>query len=294
MNTKRIVTMAVAVALLALPALAQQSINERRPASPTGTVEISNVAGSVRVTGWSQGEVEVTGTLWKGVERLEFSGPPERVLVKVVLPRNAREVEGSHLTVKVPAGCRLEVETVSADITVDGLTGALDVESVSGEITLTGEPSAIEAESVSGDMEISAKSATMRLASVSGSIKARGARGEVTVETVSGNATVDATGVDRVELETVSGTIRFAGDLSANGRLEAESVSGTVEVALPAGVSGSFRLKSFSGDIENELGPPARRTSEYGPSREAEFTTGGGGARVEIETMSGSIVLRKR
>ncbi len=294
MNTKRIVTMAVAVALLALPALAQQAVNERRPASPTGTVEISNVAGSVRVVGWSQGEVEVTGTLAKEVERLEFSGPPERVVVKVVAHKDTREYEGSHLTVKVPAGCRLEAGTVSATLTVEGLNGVLDVASVSGEITLTGDPGEVEAESVSGDIDVTVKSATMRLASVSGSITARGARGAVAIETVSGDATVDAASVDRVELESVSGSVRFAGDLSASGRLEAESVSGTIEVALPAGIGASVELKSFSGDIDNQFGPPAQRTAEYGPGVEADFTTGGGGARVEIETMSGTIRLRKR
>jgi DUF4097 and DUF4098 domain-containing protein YvlB len=294
MNMKRTIVIAATVALLALPALAQQAVNERRAASPTGTVEVSNIAGSVRVIGWSQGEVEVTGTLGRGTERLDFSGPPERILVKVVVPEHTRDLEGSNLTVKVPAGCRLEVEAVSADITVEGLTGVLELDSVSGEITVAGDPGEIEAESVSGDIDLSAKSATMRLASVSGSIKARGARGEVTVETVSGNATVEAASADRVELESVSGTIRFAGELSANSRLDAESVSGTVEVSLPAGTGGSFRLQSFSGDIENELGPPARRTAEYGPGSEADFTTGSGGVRVEIETMSGTIRLRKR
>ncbi len=294
MNMKRTIAIAAAISLLALPALAQQTVNERRAASPTGTVEVSNIAGSVRVTGWSRAEVEVTGTLGRGTERLEFSGPPERILVKVVVPEHTHDLKGSDLTVKVPAGCRLEAETVSADVTVEGLTGTLDVESVSGEITVTGEPGEVEAQSVSGDIDLTVKSATMRLASVSGSIKARGARGEVRVETVSGTATVEAAAVDRVELETVSGTVRFAGDLSANGRLDAESVSGTVEVALPPGTSGSFRLKSFSGDIDNQFGPPARRTSEYAPGVEAEFTAGSGGARVEIETMSGSIILRKR
>jgi DUF4097 and DUF4098 domain-containing protein YvlB len=294
MNTKRIVTMAVAAALLALPALAQQAVNERRPASPTGTVEVSNIAGSVRVIGWSQGEVEVTGTLGRGTERLEFSGPPERILVKVIVPEHTHDLKGSDLTVKVPAGCRLDAETVSASLTIEGLTGALDLSSVSGEITVTGGPGEVEAASVSGDLDVAVESATMRLASVSGSIKARGARGEVTVETVSGSATIDAAAVDRVKLETVSGTVRFTGDLSASGRLEADSVSGTVDIALPAGIGAAFQLQSFSGDIDNGFGPPARRTSEYAPGVEAEFTTGGGGARVEIDTMSGSIVLRKR
>jgi len=54
-------------------ALAGSPISERAPADATGHVEISNTAGSVEVSGWARNEVEVTGTLGDGVERLEFS-----------------------------------------------------------------------------------------------------------------------------------------------------------------------------------------------------------------------------
>ncbi|HSQ69888.1 MAG TPA: hypothetical protein VLM41_07360, partial [Steroidobacteraceae bacterium] len=53
-------------------ALAGTPLNERRPAEPAGHVEISNTAGSVSIAGWDRREVEVTGELGKGVERLEF------------------------------------------------------------------------------------------------------------------------------------------------------------------------------------------------------------------------------
>ncbi len=45
MRAMRLLGAALAVA--AVPVMAQQRVDERRPASASGTVEISNVAGSV-------------------------------------------------------------------------------------------------------------------------------------------------------------------------------------------------------------------------------------------------------
>jgi DUF4097 and DUF4098 domain-containing protein YvlB len=67
-----------------------------------------------------------------------------------------------------------------------------------------------------------------------------------------------------------------------------------VELALPANVSADFSISSFSGEIENELGPPARKASRWTSEKELSFTTGSGGAKVTVETLSGDIRLRKR
>ena len=53
-----------------------------------------------------------------------------------------------------------------------------------------------------------------------------------------------------------------------------------------------FYIETYSGSIKNDIGPEARRSSEYGPGRELRFTSGGGGARVSIESFSGSVKLR--
>jgi DUF4097 and DUF4098 domain-containing protein YvlB len=291
---KKLALVVMVAMLAASVGLAQQSINERRPAEPGGVVEIENVAGSVRVVGWERGEVEVTGTLGRGTERLELSGGPGRTLVKVVLPKHAHDVDGSDLTVKVPAGSRLEVETVSADVTAEQVAGVLDLETVSGSVRVAGKPTEVKAQSVSGDVEVPAVDGPVRAQSVSGRVSLLGARGSVEVSSVSGSIKVVGADVESGELETVSGTITFEGDVAGAGRLEVETVSGEVELRLPASVAADFRVSSFSGGIVNELGPAARRTHEHGPGWELEFTTGAGGARVEVKSMSGQVTLRKK
>ncbi|MGE5235228.1 MAG: DUF4097 family beta strand repeat-containing protein [Acidobacteriota bacterium] len=284
----------LAAVLAAAAALAQQDVNERRPAAKDGVVEIENVAGSVRVVGWDRLEVEVTGSLGRGTERLEFSGSPERTLIKVVLPRHAHDVDGSHLTVKVPGGSRVEANTVSADITVEQVSGALSLESVSGEVKASGTPIEVKASSVSGSIEISAGTASTRVKSVSGDVTLVGAGKAVEASSVSGRVSVAGDDVENGELETTSGSIRFDASLAKNGRLDVKTVSGDAELILPASVMADFHISTFSGDIDNELGPAARRSSEYGPGKELDFTTAGGGARVWVKTFSGSVSLRKK
>jgi DUF4097 and DUF4098 domain-containing protein YvlB len=291
---KRIGIVAVALALAALPALGQQRVDEKKPAVKDGVVDIRNVAGSVRVTGWDREEVAVTGTLGRGTERLEFSASGNRTLVKVVIPHNSQHVDGSDLEIRVPVGSSLEVETVSADITAGGVNGDVQLESVSGNVTVGGGPKKFDAKSVSGNIEITAENAPGRAKSVSGAVRLKGVSGSVEAGSVSGDISVTGGTISSVDLETTSGSITLDAGLAKDARVEAKSISGEVELRLPAGVAADFDVTSFSGDIKNELGPAAHRTSEYGPGMELSFSTGGGGARIAAKSFSGNVYLKKR
>ena len=72
--------------------------------------------------------------------------------------------------------------------------------------------------------------------------------------------------------------------------------SGDVVVAGTnvAGLAAEFSVSTFSGDITNELGPAAEKSSRWTPEKELSFTTGSGGARVTVETLSGAVHIRKR
>jgi DUF4097 and DUF4098 domain-containing protein YvlB len=284
----------LAMAIAALPAIAQQRVDQKRPASRNGTVEVSNISGSVWITGWDQAEVAVTGTLGEGTERLEFSGSGDRTLVKVVPPHSALHVEGSRLEIKVPAGSSLEVETVSAQIRVDEVLGAERLRSVSGAIKVRGNPREFDVKTVSGAVDVSATSAPGRAKSVSGAISLDGVTGSVEAGTVSGRILVKGGDVSRVELETTSGSIRFDAKLVKDGRLDAKTMSGSIDLFLPVDIAADFDVSTFSGGITNDFGPAARRTSEHGPGKELSFTTGGGGARVVAKSFSGAVHLRKR
>ncbi len=312
-------------------ATAQQAIDETIRTSATGIVRINNIAGDVQVEGWSRNEISVTGTLGRGTERLAITGDAANTEIRVILPRNGRNIQGTSLLVRVPVGKNVDVHTTSADISLSNVIGTLGLMSTSGDIEVSGTPrnvsaqstsgdveiegsipgnvgahstsgdvridgavrGRVKAESVSGDVEIDANTPEITAKSVSGSVRLTGVSGRITATTVSGDTEVEAQRVSYGSFESVSGDINYAADLEPGATLMLKSHSGEIEILLPSNVSADFRASSFSGSIDNEFGPEARRTSRYGPGRELRFSTGGGGT-VVLESFSGAINIRRR
>ncbi len=278
---------------------AGRPVDESRPAAPDVKVEIENVSGSVRVSGWTEDRVRVTGTLGDDTEGLEIEGDRQELSIEVDIPeRRGRRFFGrdydSHLEIWVPVGSRLSVETVSASIEVKAVQGPVDLESVSGSIVAEGGLQEADLATVSGSITFSGSQTPISAESVSGSVHLDGVADRVEVSTVSGSIEVVSDVLERCELETVSGRIELEGDLAARGRLEIEAHSSNITVILPASVSAAFEIETFSGNIENDFGLEAESLSRYTPGKRLEFSTGGGAARVSIDTFSGNVRLKRR
>ena len=288
--------LALSVAL-APAAFGSRDIDRTVDAAPDATIEIENTSGSVRVRGWDQNQVRVSGTIGDDVEELVVEGRDRRILIEVEIPDRSgwrnRDID-SRLEVWVPKGARLDIETVSASIEVDDFDGQLEAESVSGSIEVSGSPTKVEAESVSGSIRLQGVDTSVVAESVSGSIRLDGVSNRVEASTVSGSIDVRAGEIERGEFETVSGTVEITCTLGRGARLDAGSHSGNVTLELPSNVSASFEASTFSGRIENDFGPQPRRESKWVPSKTLEFTNGSGDAEVTLETFSGSVRIRRR
>jgi len=279
-------------------------VEERRAAEPDGLVEIENMVGSITVAGWDRREVTVTGTLGPGADGLEVSGDPHRTRIGIQSIGNPHGVRAD-LEVHIPATSRVVIESFNATITVSEVTGPLRAETVNGSISVTGGSKEVDAQAVGGSVTIVGTTTHVHAESVNGSVTVRGASGDIEATTVNGRLQVVGGVFQRGHLETVSGSVHFEGDIAPKGSLSAESVSGSVELALSANVAADFSLSTFSGHIDNEFGAeghsqpqPEGRTGElkrhYSPQKDLHFSTGSGGAKVSVSTLSGSIALRKR
>lgn len=271
-----------------------QSVRMSKAAATDGTVRIKNVSGSVRVTGWSKSEIQVTGTLGSGTERLDFDVTGDRAEIEVVLPRHARNVDGSDLEIRLPLRSKVQIETVSAEIIAGDVQGELDARSVSGDIAISGRPAEITAQTVSGEITVAAQSDKARVESVSGDLRLEGLRGTLTVSTISGEVSFNGGQCERLRFSSVSGDLSFTGEIAKKASLSLESHSGDITLIIPAKTSATFTLETFSGDIENAFGQKAKRTSKYAPGRALSFTTGDGDAEVEVTTFSGDVMIRTR
>ena len=272
---------------------AETPVDERRPAAPDAKVSIENMSGSVKVTGWSQAEVQVKGTVGEGAE-LSFDGPEQNLKVEVEAEHGNPMGARSDLEVFVPTGASVSIEGFQATISVAGVTGSISAETVNGSITQTGPAKGVELQSVNGAIDVTKAGGRIQAEAVNGPVTIRDGSGELEASTVNGKLLVTGGSYERAKLESVSGGVRFEAGLSSRATLGVESVSGPVDLFFPAAFGAVFSVSTFSGQIVNELGPAAEKPNKWSPGKELSFTAGSGGARVTVETLSGAVNIRKK
>jgi DUF4097 and DUF4098 domain-containing protein YvlB len=111
---------------------------------------------------------------------------------------------------------------------------------------------------------------------------------------VNGRVVLDFDRFRDLSVEAVNGSATVSGDLDEDADCSFDVHSGDVLLTVPADVKADFRIDSFNGDITSDFGEKAQRTSKYAPGKELEFSVNGGGARVRINTFSGSVEIRKK
>ncbi|HEY3730053.1 MAG TPA: DUF4097 family beta strand repeat-containing protein [Steroidobacteraceae bacterium] len=271
---------------------AARSVDQHQAADPNGTVEIINVAGSVQVRGWDRSEVAVSGEIGASVDRVELQSSGTRTTVRVVGPGGSHwGGDGSaRLSVHVPSHSALNASLVSADLTVEGVTGAQQLRSVSGSIKSDGGGTA-RINTVDGGVTLSVPANTnAEVVTMSGDVTLKGAGGEVTINTVSGGGTLTLATLHSFRLRTVSGDFKIDGWLDPAAAVDVQSVSGDVQLDLSGAPKAQFDVHSLSGTIHNCNGPQAVQ-AQYGPGSRLSFTTGDGKAQVRMTSTAGELDL---
>jgi hypothetical protein len=127
-------------------------------------------------------------------------------------------------------------------------------------------------------------------ATVNGDVRVSGATDEVIAESVNGR--VDATTLGGpVRATSVNGSVEARMQtLHGATRLEYSSVNGSVEITLPADLKADVELTTMNGSVRSDF--PILATGQIDP-RHLRGTINGGGIPLKIETVNGSIELRK-
>jgi DUF4097 and DUF4098 domain-containing protein YvlB len=290
--------LALCAGLACAPLYAGTPINETRKLDPRGRVEIENLKGRIQVRAWDRDEVRITGTLGKGVEKLVVDGDGNDLEVRVEYPKHmggwrGDRTEPTELLLEVPLQASLDIESVSADIDVDGVAPEdLDVDTVSGNVVIAAAPRSANIDSVSGDLTLTLNSRDAKTESVSGDIVLRGRLdGEVHAETVSGDIDIDTRGqrLRRLSTGTVSGDADVRTGLADGGDIKSETVSGEIRLHLPKSLSARVSGETFSGDLD---APGAKvHSEEFGPGKTLEAHYGDGAAEIRMESFSGDAIL---
>jgi DUF4097 and DUF4098 domain-containing protein YvlB len=287
---------ACSLSLLSLSAAAaagSDTVDRKVVADPNGEVVISNVSGTIDVRGWDRNEVQVTGTLGSGVERVDVDSSGGRTVIKVVLPGRSSRDGSAEIEVQVPKNSSLDVSAVSADVSSRGVLGTQRLKSVSGEVTADISGNDSDVKSVSGDVTVHGigKPDSLRVSSVSGSLDVSNIGGKIEVVTVSGDARVQASEASEIRGRTTSGNLQLHGKLTKDARVDVEGVSGDLVLRLSAAGGLNADIESFSGDIEGCLAKGVQQVSKYGPGTRLSLRTVESGPRIRAKTLSGDIEI---
>lgn len=281
------------IALIAIPAAAA-TVDRTFATGPDPEVSFEGILGSIQIIGWDRNEVHITGVLGTDIRGLEIDADDDEIDIEVEYPdrRDGKLRDGeANLEISVPRGSDISIETVKGTIDVENVNGELELSTVHGDITVNGGASQVEAETVSGDIRISGSNTEIDVDSVSGAVIVTGATGDVAVETMNGIIEVDAARVDSASLDSMSGSIQFRGDLTADADLTIEGYSSNVVLVLPSTVSATFEVETQSGNIENDFGPQPQRIDGFMPGKVLEFSLGNGSADITVESFSGNVKI---
>jgi len=175
---------------------------------------------------------------------------------------------------------------VDFDITVPAEC-AVDAQTVSGELSLEGVRGPVEVQSVSGDVRLEDLQGPMRLKSVSGDVDCRRYVGHLEANTVSGDLTIAAAHLRSSQVHTVSGDVDAEGRLEPRKEHRFKTISGDIDLAL-AEPDVTIDYRTASGDLECEL--PARIVRRG--RKEYSVVIGSGHGHVGVKTVSGDLTVR--
>ena len=283
-------------------------------------LDLSHLAGDIRVTGGSGSEIRVEAT--KRVRhrdpeqakrllaalRVDINNFNGRVEVRTIYPRRGEfgnNVSASvDYVIAVPVGASVAVKSISGDISVTNVKGEVRAETVSGDVNVSATPNVAVARTISGDVtarDIGTQT-TLVLSTVSGTVLGTGLRVRaLEAGSVSGDVRLIGSEVERLEAKSVSGNIEFDAPLTKGGRYEFTSHSGNVRIVLSGNTGFELDADTFSGSVRSDVPVTLRtvgrddRDRRRGASNRAiRGSFGDASAFLSIRSHSGSVVISKK
>ncbi len=311
------------VALGSASAFAAESVEREANTSSSPSVEIEVDSGYLKVETWDKNMVRLEGELDDSVEEWQFNASQDAVDIVIEDERRKGRWGGgdwdgdwssrsdTDLTLYIPVNAKLAFEGVNTSMEVSGLAGSLEAEtvngsieasditaptdlsSVNGEIKITDVTAELEVDTVNGEITIrNATGSTLDVSAVNGDVMIESTATHVEVEAVAGDIEAMLAEVERMSVSLVSGDLETTMQLVDGARLTADAVSGDLEISLIDPINIRVEAESMSGDLDNEI-TDAEADSERFFGKNLAFTTGDASARIEVNTVSGDLTLKR-
>ena len=232
------------------------------PLNSGGEVTLSNVNGRVEIRSWDKNQVMVKAEIKvKAKSRRDAERYMKHVKIIVDADLDYVDIETNYPKKK------------GSDSFVGWLFGGRKPEVSIKFSLMVPHKTDLEIHTVNGRINVEDVEGKISLKTTNGAIEATDLRGAVKVNTVNGSVNVDLVEIHEDEsltLSTVNGSINLNLPSNVRANVNASCVNGHVDTDFPLTISGKYTGKKIRGEIN------------------------GGGARLYLKTVNGSINLNER
>ncbi len=204
---------------------------------------------------------------------------PHDTEVESAVGSGSQSVQDIRGPVKLTTGSgQVRALRIREETQVTSGSGSLEAADVGGDLRCTTGSGGVTVSGVQGDVRITAGSGSINISKPMGRVEANTGSGSVTIQGASSD----------LNARSASGSLTIQGNPAANSFWDLHTASGGVELTVPSTASFRLSASAVSGGIQTDI--PIVIEEQGRHSLRARI--GNGGARIEVETVSGSIRVR--
>lgn len=253
---------------------------------PRGTaLEINNLAGTIVVSAWERNDVRITAS---HARRARLDPRLEHGTLSISVVGRYGEPAFGDMVVSVPSWMPLRLSGIETAIDVDGMKAAIDAGSVRGDVCVRRSRGPLQLRSVEGLVRVLDARGRVSVASLNNLVHLERVEGLIDAETVNGDIQLSDVESQDVVASTVNGSVNFVGPFQPRGRYRFATHNGNLRVGVPVGADVDVSVASFQGAFES--GFPVQ-VAPHRKGKKFNFTLGGGGSTLELESFQGMIQL---
>jgi hypothetical protein len=253
---------------------------------PGTVLDVSNYGGSVAISSWNRNAVHVEADHSRRTNVQIETGPNA-----LQISTNGRYGPAGvvDFQIEVPVWMSVTVRGPFTDVQVEGTKGGVTVETVRGEVAVTGGSGIISLSTVQGSVSLQKANGRMKVSSINEGVSVEDVVGDIDAQTVNGSVSITRAVADAIEAVSVSGDLMFAGNLKRDGQYHFQTHSGDIQLLVPDKTGAYVGVSTFTGEFGTNC--PVQLT-QLKRHKQFQFTLGGGGAQLELESFSGDIQLQ--
>lgn len=276
---------------------------------PKVNISLCVTQGDVKINGWSRNEVRVFvkdggKVAFKVLQKSSRTENPVWIMITgsepaKVKPGSVNECTwGSEIEMDVPEGASVNLKGRETRTAIDSVR-KVNVKTVGGDISARNISEGVIALTYEGDVTIENSQGTISLESSTGNIVAFGAGpneiGDVfKAKTNSGAISMQRLGYRQTEVNSISGSVFFNGEILGGGSYTLGTTNGSIRLSLPLSTSCRFTA-SYNGIFTSDV-PFTTHTENIseGPVKSIVGVLGtGGDATLNLTSNNGSISIKK-